>query len=285
MSRILNVKTRNIRSFIQLYKSVLLKYGYKVESFNNFRDSNTDLNFICPNGHILVSSFADFMRNRRCPCDGGVDSYTQEKLEAIFEEQGCKLLSQYTKQKDKVDFQCDCGNFAQIRVDHFLRGIRCNECAKIKRRNTLYKNGTAPCSRQQKYLHKLYGGELNYPIDKCSLDIAFPSEMIYVEYNGSGHNLQVKFNSISETEFNQIENDRFLFLKIEGYKCIYVCSQKDFLPSDNVLINILNLGKNILSNNNLFYVIFDIDNSKIVTSQYERDYNYGKLRKITKKDI
>jgi len=255
-----------------------IKYNYKIDSFDKYSDLNSILIFRCSNGHPLRTSFSNFMKGRRCFCEGGKNYYTQEDLEYIFKSEGCELLSKFSVQKDTVDFRCNCGNYSSIRVDHFLIGVRCDECAQDKRRITLYENGTAPCSAQQRYLHNLYGGELNFPISRCSLDIAFPDDKIYIEYNGGGHNLQVQFGHMSNEEFIKYENNRFLFLKSQGYKCIYIQTNKDKLPSDNILSDMFVIAKDELIYN--YYIKFDIDNSKVITSQFEKEYDYGSLRKI-----
>ena len=89
-------------------------YNYKIKSFENFSDLNSKIIFICSNGHELLTSFSNFKNGRRCPCEGGVNYYTQAELKNIFKENGCILLSEYTIQKNVVDFQCDCGNISKI---------------------------------------------------------------------------------------------------------------------------------------------------------------------------
>jgi len=54
--------------------------------------------------------------------------------------------------------------------------------------------------------------------------------------------------------------------------------------SDNILLNMLDYAKQYLSTGHS-WIKFDIDNSKITTSQYETDYDFGELRKISKLDI
>jgi len=105
-----------------------------------------------------------------------------------------------------------------------------------KGREALYLNGSMVCSKQQKYIHNLLGGELNYPVDKLSLDIAFPKEKIYIEYNGSGHDLSVKLNSLTQKDFNNKEIRRYHFLKSQGWKQIIIISPYDYLPLDEIII-------------------------------------------------
>lgn len=92
-------------------------------------------------------------------------------------------------------------------------------------------------SAQQLHLHALYGGVLNHPIRSLSVDIAFPDEKIYVEYDGSGHKLSVIFNSITDDEFERREVRRTYALYREGWRCFRIISRRDKLPSDEVLLS------------------------------------------------
>ena len=60
---------------------------------------------------------------------------------------------------------------------------------RLKIAETLSRNNTVNTSKQQIYLHNLLGGELNYANETPVLDIAYPDDKIYLEYNGGGHNL------------------------------------------------------------------------------------------------
>lgn len=147
---------------------------------------------------------------------------------------------------------------------------------KEKLRKTLSDENLVKTSLQQKILHYLYGGELNHPYYNANLDIAFPEEKIYMEYNGGGHWLRVKFGHFTEEEFKQFERNRWYSLYRSGWKDIRITSKKDKLPSNSVLIDMFNKGKEILYSGRS-WVEFDIDNSLIKTSQYEKDYEYGNL--------
>jgi hypothetical protein len=149
-----------------------------------------------------------------------------------------------------------------------------------KSRITFHKNGTAPCSRQQEYLWKLLGGELNYPIDKCSLDIAFPNDKIYIEYCGNGHELSVRMNNISEKDFQTKEIHRYMFLKSKGWKLIRINSFCDYLPLDMVIINEFNKAKEWFKSNDEGHWHYNIDIGNLIN-----DTKYGKLRKIKEEDL
>ena len=153
-----------------------------------------------------------------------------------------------------------------------------------KARKTMFENGNTPCSTQQKYLHQLLGGELNYPISNCSVDIAFPEEKIYVEYNGSGHDLHVVYKQIDREKFNQKEIRRYKFLMTKGYNGIFIISKKDKIPYDNVIVKMIKEAKQYL-NTGHSWIEFDIDNQTVKTSLYKEYFDFGKLRKIIKDDL
>lgn len=149
-----------------------------------------------------------------------------------------------------------------------------------KARQTMYKNGTAPCSRQQKYLWKLFGGKLNYSFDRLSLDIAFPEDKIYIEYNGNGHELSVRMGNISKKEFEIKEIKRYYFLKSRGWRKITISSFCDYLPSDNVLLKEFYKALEWFKSNDKGHWHYNVDIGNKI-----QDPNYGLLRRITDEDL
>lgn len=146
-----------------------------------------------------------------------------------------------------------------------------NEEVKKKAKQSLFENNTAPTSRTQKYLHELLGGKLNYPLGNYYIDIVL-NDNIAFEYDGGGHDLQVKFGNVTREEFDKKETAREFFLKRRGYKIIRLVSTRDKLPEKDILlesiykcldyvndtgtnseINIdegyIRLGKNVITNN------------------------------------
>lgn len=146
---------------------------------------------------------------------------------------------------------------------------------KIKKAETFYKNSTVATSNQQRYLFDLLGGELNYSCSTPSLDIAFPKEKIYIEYNGSGHDLCVKMGNMTREEFENRERARYYYMKKLGWKGIFINSESDYLPSDNIIINEINKAKEWFESNEDGHYHYNINISK-----FANDEKYGKLRKI-----
>ena len=77
---------------------------------------------------------------------------------------------------------------------------------------------------------------------------------------------------------------RYYYFKNKDWKIIRLISKNDLLPLDDKIIEIINIAKEYL-NTGYSWIYFDIDNSKIICSEYKKYYNYGKLRRIIKKDI
>lgn len=159
---------------------------------------------------------------------------------------------------------------------------------KEKLVNTMHKNGTQKTSRQQAYLHRLYGGELNFPVKYYDADICIPDEKIIIEYDGSGHDLSVIFGDYTQKEFDNREMVRYNVIKNEGYKQIHIISRNDMLPSDAILLGILADAKSYFKNYpEHFWIKYDIDGSTVYNAVNKTGifYDFGKLRKIKKDDI
>jgi len=237
------------------------KYGVKnpmqVVEFKNKQYSNNYLKY----GAQHNSQFEG--RNEKC-------------VQTSLEHYGCENPMQNIEVKNKLK-----QTFLKIfGVDNPLKSLEIRE----KMNKTLNKNGTAPTSRQQIYVNSILKGELNYPEGHCLLDIAFPEDKLYVECDFGGHNLQVKIGKITQDEFNKKERVRSIVLNRKGWKEIRIISCKDKLPSDLMIFYILQFAKSYLSTGHT-WIKFDIDNNKVITSQYEKQFKFGKLRKIRKKDI
>jgi len=164
-------------------------------------------------------------------------------------------------------------------VDNLMYNKDIANKVTIKCRKTLYENGNAPKSKQQEYLCNLLNGELNYPVDRCSLDIAFIKDKIYIEYDGSGHNLSVKYKNITLEEFNISQLKRYKFLKSNGWRLIRIKTIKDYLPLDSKIIEMIDYANCVL-NNNYSWIEFNIDNNNVNYKNYSNYYNYDILRKI-----
>ena len=114
-------------------------------------------------------------------------------------------------------------------------------------------------SRQQRYIHSIYGGILNYSEYPFMLDIFFPEELIYFEYDGGAHRLSVKTGKYTEEEFVQKELHRENFLKSKGYKEFRIISSNDILPTDEDLLKIKETAFYYLLDKGCYKYIYNLD--------------------------
>lgn len=158
---------------------------------------------------------------------------------------------------------------------------------RVKANETLCKNGTHKTSKQQLYLHSLYGGELNYPVSYYATDICFPEEKIVLEYDGKGHELRVVLGRLTQEEFDQKELIRDRVIKSEGYKIIRIKSNTDKLPSDQTLLQMLQEAKEYFSKTDHSWCCYDIDQSLLFNAEHKSGihYSYGALRTIKETDL
>ena len=159
-----------------------------------------------------------------------------------------------------------------------------NEEIKNKTLDSFYFNGTGPCSRQQKYIHFLIGGALNKRVCNSLVDICFEEEKIAIEYDGGGHFLGDKMNGnkIPSKEALLKEKNREDFVVNKGYKVIRFIATKDRIPSDEVILNLIEEFKN----SDFKVIRIDFEKGTIEKDYKEKSHRiFGELRKITQKDL
>ena len=197
-----------------------------------------------------------------------------------LERYGCISPAQNEEVKEKICIT----NLNKYGVPYTMQSpeIRC------KANETLCKNGEQKISKQQLYLHTLYGGEINYPITYYATDICLSEEKLAIEYDGGGHDLIVTLGRLTKEEFNQREIIRYNVIKHEGYKQMRIISTKDLLPSDTILLQMLSQTKEYFSiYPNHSWIEFDIDTSTVRNADQKDGvfFDYGELRRIKDSDL
>jgi len=167
-----------------------------------------------------------------------------------------------------------------IEEKYGVKNISQIEDVKFKKAETFYRNGTIATSNQQRYVWKIVGGELNYSNNTPSLDIGFPNEKLYIEVNGSGHDLPVKTGWMSREEFDNKERRRYYFLKNQGWNVIFINTPRDYLPMDEVIVSEINKAKEWFKIDGKGHSHYNINIGGVVN-----DTNYGKVRKFKKEDL
>lgn len=198
------------------------------------------------------------------------DIYKKNYKNSILKKYGVENPAQSIIVKQKYKKTC----LDKYGVDSFYK----SDVFKRKAHQTMYENGTAPASKQQRYINKLLDGELNYPFKGSYIDIVLINEKICIEYDGSGHDLGVKFGFPKETFINK-EKTRQNKIINGGWKLIKIISTKDLLPSDEKIIELINFCKNYL-NKEHSWININVDNSEIKRSKFVKKIDLGHLRRV-----
>lgn len=103
-----------------------------------------------------------------------------------------------------------------------------------------------PSSRQQRWLCTVLGGVLNHSVGGFFVDIAFVDERVYVEYDGSGHDLWARRNEWTPAQFATHQRGREAALAKHGWRLIRVVSEHDLLPSAKVVWGLVGRLRTVL---------------------------------------
>lgn len=153
---------------------------------------------------------------------------------------------------------------------------------------TLYRNSSQKVSSQQRYISNLYNGILNYPVLYYNVDIYLQNDNLVIEYDGGGHNLNVITGRETQEEHDIKEIIRNNVIKREGYKQMRIISSRDYLPSDEILLQMLSEAKQYFTDYpNHSWIEYNIDSSTVRNAEHKDGiiYDFGELRKIKQSDI
>ena len=192
------------------------------------------------------------------------------------EKYGCNCVFQSKEVKDKIKQTI----FKKYGVEYPLQ----SEEIKNKVLDSFQFNGTGPSSRAQRYINYILNGTLNKHICGSLADIYIEKENIIIEYDGGGHFLNDKMNgNISPTKESLLrEKEREDKIINNGYRMIRFIATKDRIPSDEVILNLIEGFKN----SDFKVIRINFEEGTIDRDYEEKWYcNFGELRKITKEDL
>lgn len=250
------LKSPEVREKIE--KTNLVNYGYKC-SLNSpqvrekIKQTNLDRY-----GYEYIGSCPEF----------------QEKIKQTnLEKYGVEYALQSLEIQDKIKHT----NLERYGYENPLS----NPEIQAKTKETLYKNNIAPTSLTQLYIYNIlknnnYNVELNYPVKTSLLDIVIPDDKIYIEYDGSGHDLQVVLGKTTLQEFKNKQQRRWYALRDAGWKEIRIISKWDYIPLEQNVLNLISYAIEYI-NSGHSWIEFIIHDKKVRCSQFEQDYIFGKL--------
>lgn len=211
------------------------------------------------------------------------DTYRQQFVSKAFESFHDKTGYDFPSQSPEMRERTKKSLMTKYGVDSPAKSLE----IRTKMVQTLYANSSQKVSRQQRYICDLYQGILNFPIKYYNVDIYLPNDNLIVEYDGSGHLLNVVTGRKTIKEHKQKEFARYNVIKREGYKQMRIVSTNDKLPSDKILLQMLEYAKQYFSKYPEHYWIeFNIDTSSFHNAEYKDGlfFDYGELRRIYKKN-
>lgn len=89
----------------------------------------------CKCGNLSQTHLHNLIRKNKdscCPkCQNNKNKNNMKQIREYFSQNGCILLTtenEYKNNKQKLNYQCSCGNKSQIVYSSFKRGRRCMKC-------------------------------------------------------------------------------------------------------------------------------------------------------------
>jgi hypothetical protein len=181
------------------------------------------------------------------------DICKQKSIKTSMEKYGVKSPMQNAKVKEN-QLNSVIKKYGKENSKFSIREIIAQNIKKI--------NGKR-CSAPQLELWEMIGGQLNYPVSYFSIDIAFPDDLIAVEYDGSGHKLSVEFKNISQEDFDKKEEIRTDVLIKNKYNIIRYITNYDKNFDKETNLKIINYCKNIFNNQNVNIIKVFVDSQHI----------------------
>lgn len=259
---------------------------YNVKSTNKLKEVQDKQHETCKKNygveHPAQSQIVQSKMKKTCQQKYGGNSpmssnKVKDKVKATNKERyGVENVFQSEEHKAKIRETCSI----KYGVEHAIQSeeIQRKIYDKYKSNGHTYK-----CSTQQAYLSKLLNGELNIPLVGYWADIILENEKIDLEYDGGAHRANCDFyHKITSEEFDLKERKREEDIYERGYKTIRIISKKDKIPSDEVILNLIDEFKNF----DFKVIRINIDEGTIHKDYTEKwNYDFGELRRITKKSL
>lgn len=237
-----------------------------IDDYTRVMDRNTSDKYACKKckKHKIKEKMISKYGVENC---SQLDSVKKKKIDTTMKNYGCE----YPMQSKEVLLKSRNSMRETYGVEHNFHRKEVLEKVAFANSHQKFNNGTAPSSKAQRYISKLLNGTLNFPIERYNIDILL-DDNIYIEYNGSGHNMNVKMGKITESEFIKKETIRYHTLKKLGYKAIIIDNYSDKLPNDDVIIDVISGLCEFLKISDSNWVKINFDNMKITTKYCEIFY-------------
>ncbi|MCK4529039.1 hypothetical protein KAW18_16865 [candidate division WOR-3 bacterium] len=119
---------RNAKLNLEYIKFAFEKEGWVCTS-EEYINSHSKLDYICPNGHIGTIQWGNWQQGKRCPqCSGNVKK-TIEFIGDVVSNDGYSMLStEYVNAHSKLYVECPKGHRYYVTWNNWRNGRRCPSC-------------------------------------------------------------------------------------------------------------------------------------------------------------
>ena len=196
--------------------------------------SGTKINVVCNYcGDVFKKPYRRYLETQKDICCKNCKNKKMVKNSILKYGYACSLKNDIVQEKSRLKNRDNLGVDYPFQNKDVLK--KCKETSAKKYNKKCFSNKV---SKPQIKIHDAVGGIMNKAEFPYLLDIFFKKDKIYLEYDGSGHTLSIKFGRVSENEFYEKENKRKQYLKELGYKEFRLVSTTDAIPDKKELLKI-----------------------------------------------
>lgn len=177
-------KTRKVR--FDTIQEFARSYDYEILS-KNYNNPRTKMQFKCPEKHTFRMAYCDFKQGKRCPVCAienkkDLKKFTIEKIKELFSKEGYVLKSkEYVSSQAPLDSECSEGHYNKLSLYQFKKGIRCKECSKTAKSQSI----------DIEYVKKYISGQNYTAVTKKIVNL----ESKIIMKCEQGHKVSMSFNS------------------------------------------------------------------------------------------
>lgn len=203
-------------------------------------------------------------------CGGQSEDAKEKRKQTCLEKYGVEYTSQVQEVKEKMKQSW----IDKYGIDNPMKSLEIKEkmhqtCLKKygvdyyvqtdefkqKQLEKFMKDGTlVPYSKQQKQICDFVHGTLNYFNIGYFFDIALVDKRINIEYDGSGHDIPLKYNKLTEEEFYEMQQLRDKRVMAIGWKILRIICPRDKLPKQDIFESQISDNLHILETTDKNYI-------------------------------
>ena len=175
------------------------------------------------------------------------DVVREKSKQTMLERYGVENIMKHEGFQEKMHQTC----LEKYGVDYYVQ----TDEFKQKQLEKFMKDGTlVPYSKQQKQICDFVHGTLNYFNIGYFFDIALVDKRINIEYDGSGHDIPLKYNKLTEEEFYERQQLRDKRVMAIGWKILRIICPRDKLPTQDIFESQISDNLHILETTDKNYI-------------------------------